>query len=395
MKVKQIKGRLETCVIFVIMPFLSIPFIFIQLKRGDTKMMGGLIASLLGMISANYIPSFSNDKARYIERFDQFYLYSYSDFIDYLKRIIRPDFIFDHFVFFFSKMEVNLNIFFFLCTAITFYSVFVFVIKVNEYYLSSFKLSISITLLVIFCFSLPNLFSGIRFTLAASIFIWVVYFFFIKRNFTKGVLLFVLTVFTHFSFSFFIPVILAVFYLPKKIDPKFLLGFSLIFLVLPKEFVTNIFEFLSLPESYSKKTNLYLTMDRQISNNAEILSFLNVLWLYFVSYFMLFLNKNRKDKFYLFIIISMAFVNVTYTMPEVFSRYSLFLKLVITVYFVIMFASNKIKPKYFYLFYSLSFIAFFISYFVSRDNFSATYVQSNFLTLWTIFSNEITELDFL
>jgi len=395
MKGKIKKGNLETCVIFLLTPFLSIPLIIIQIKRGDSKLMGLLISCLLGIVSSKYVPSFSNDKARYIERVNELSTFNYSDLLNYLRRVLRPDFIFDHFIFIFSKIGINFNIFFFLCTTFTVYSLFLFNLKVNKSHLSSFQLTVSSALLLIFSFSLPSLFSGVRFTLAASVFIWVIYYFFIKRNIVKGIFLVVLTIFTHFSFAFFIPVILLVFFLPKKINPKYLLLASFVFVILPKEFVRNVFSFLNLPENYSYKINHYLSLYHKLSDNAEILSFLNLLWLYFVSFYLLMLSKEIKNKFYLFIILSMAFVNVTFSMSDVFNRYSLFLKFIITVYFIVLFTNDRIKSKYFYMFFIFSFISFFIGIYVSRDNFVASYINSSLLTLWTIFSNEISQLNFL
>ena len=75
MKAKLQKGTFETCLIFILSPFLSIPFIFTQLKRGYDKGTTLLVSLLMGLISFKFVPSSGFDKTVYINRFNEMSLF--------------------------------------------------------------------------------------------------------------------------------------------------------------------------------------------------------------------------------------------------------------------------------------------------------------------------------
>lgn len=396
MSVKLKNGTLETCFMFLLSPFLSIPFILIQLKLGRDKYMALLISILVGLLSFSYVPTFSDDKVRYIERYNEFKFFNYLDLWSYFKRVGRPDFIFDHFIFFFSKVSISFNYLFFIITFFTVLLIFNFIrkIAISEFH-GQFNFSISIVLLILFSFSIPDLLSGIRFNLALSIFIWAIYYIFNSDNKMKGLLLMLLTILLHFSFSFFIIPLVLVYFWPKKISLRLVLAFSLVFVFLPKEFLLNIFGFLSLPENYLNKASLYLENEVEFSDNAIILRYISQLWLLFVVYYFVFVNKERRSKLYYMVVISIAVVNITYAVPLVFNRYLILLKLLTTTFFIILYINKRIKPIYFYIFFLLSLLSFFIGFYVVKVNFEASYSLQNLITLVTIFSNKMSEIDIL
>ena len=331
-----------------------------------------------------------------MERYDFFKFFNYSDLLSYLERVNRPDFIFEHLIFIFSKLNIDFNYLFFIVTVVSVFSVFKFIAKVAENMFSQyFKLSITIVLLTMFSFSPPDLISGIRFALASSIFIWAVYYFLIKPNRIKGVLFMVLAILTHFSLSFFIPVLLLSVYWPKSLNPRVFLAVSLLFIFLPKEFLFNIFEFLSLPQTYSSKANLYLETETEFSANAIILSYIEKIWLLFIAYYFVFKNKEQNTKLYYMCIISFGLINITYSIPLVFDRYTILLKLLITTYIIVLHINKKIKAIYFYIFMSLSLISFLVGIYVLRENILVSYSIDNLITLVHIFSNKMTQLDIL
>ncbi|WP_373866212.1 EpsG family protein [Sphingobacterium faecium] len=380
---------------FILSPFLSIPLILIQLKRKDNGVIF-LISALFGFLSFQYIPSFSNDKARYFERFDQFLSYDYAQFSEYLISVKRPDFVFDHLIFLFSKLDFNIQWLFFIITTFTIYSFFLFVKRtVDAHHINNFKFSIFTVLIIIFSLSLSGVFSGIRFYFATSLFIWSVYYLFFKSNFKLGILYLVFCILTHFSFSFFIPCILAVFFFPKNFNPKILLGISLLFLVLPKEYLGNILGFLQMPESYSNKAEIYLQNETNLSENSVILSFIRNLWLYFAYVFLLFLNKENKSNLYLITIIFLSVINITYAIPIVFNRFSLVVKLIFLVYFLVLLKNEQVNSKYAILLLFLFLLNFIVDINVLRYNILASYHISDMYTLFNLFTKKVFQYEFL
>lgn len=396
MSKKNNRGTIETCLFFMLSPLMSIPFIFWQLYKKSDKRMVLLISLLIGILSFLFIPNWSSDKARYYERMQLFEFYSYSDLLRYFTVIRRPDFLFDNLIFIFSKLGFDINFLFFGISAFTVYSIFKFIKKIADFYFKTeFTFDILLCLLIVFSLSQSGLFSGIRFYFATSIFIWSVYYIFFLNNLWKGILFFLLTLTIHFSFAFFIPVLLIVYFFPKKLDPRIVLIFSMLFILLPKDYLSNIFGFLEMPESYANKADVYLTMERDQSGNALILSFLRNSWVYFSYIFLLFLNKDRDSKIFLIFIILLSFVNITYSMPIVFNRYTVVLKIFFLAFFIVLYRQKKVKPAYFYFLFLCFFMNFIVDTNVLRYNYLASYNFSELLTTIHIFSKKISPYDFL
>ena len=96
------KGTFETVLTFVVSPFLSLPFMFMQLKRGNDKYIVLLLSILLGFLSYLYIPNVTNDKVEYFSRYELFVNFNYADLLLYFAQIYRADFLFDHLIFLFE-----------------------------------------------------------------------------------------------------------------------------------------------------------------------------------------------------------------------------------------------------------------------------------------------------
>src|SRR5690554_4585474 len=101
MKIKLQKGTFETCLIFVLSPFLSIPFIFVQLKRGNEKLMTFLLSIMIGLLSFLFVPSSGFDKTVYIKRYLLFKEYNFAQLKDYFIFGLKPDYIFDTIIYLF------------------------------------------------------------------------------------------------------------------------------------------------------------------------------------------------------------------------------------------------------------------------------------------------------
>lgn len=395
-KIKLQKGTLETIIVFILSPFLSVPFIFAQLKKGNDKIMTLLLSVIVGLLSFLFIPSSGFDKTVYIERYNTFLNYDFEQLKDYFLYGLKPDYIFDSIIYLFAQLNISFHYLFLCLTTLTVYSVFRFIKKTNEKVTQQpFYYNIIFALFVLFSFSLPGLFSGIRFIFAGSIFIWAIYYLSIDRVWSKGVFYFAAAILTHFSFAFFIPSIILLIFWPKRINPKLLLLFSLVFLLLPMNFLQNIFESAELFESYSNKADAYLTMERETTINAQVLTYLRNLWVYFSYIYILFINKEKNNKILFIFIVLLSFINLTYSVPIVFDRYLVVLKLLFASYLINSKNNGSIKNIYFYIYFALACLSIFIDLYVLRPSIFASYSVSNMLTIAQVLSSKFNVVDIL
>lgn len=389
------KGNFETTIIFLLSPFLSLPFILFQIKRKSGKIPLILISLIFGIISYLYVPTFSNDKTRYMERYELFKHFTYSELWDYFILVNRPDFIFDHLNYFFSKFNLNLQTLFFLITSFTVYSFLIFIKRINQYYNISFKYTLSSVFLIILSFSYQDLFSGIRFFFAGSLFVWVLYYFIWKKNIFKAIIIYVLVLLIHFSYAFFIPGILLFILFKKYKNIKWILGLSLIFLILPRSFIIDLFNTINLPESYMYKADSYLTSEREFSGDFIIFLHLRRLWLY-VTYFYLFTVKRENiNQLFIILMIFISLANITYSMPLVFHRFSILIQLLMACYLIYEKANGLLKYKTYIVFLGLFFLSRIIELYIIRYNISATFEWEQLISIIHIVFNQVTLKDVL
>lgn len=394
MKLNLKNGTFETIILFLASPFLSIPFIVFQLKRKDNAVLI-LIALLFGLLSFNYIPHFSDDKVRYYERYKTFVSLDWAGFIQHLETTNRPDFIFESLLYIFAKLEFNIQYLFLIITSFTVYSILFFIKKaIQKKDKSLYNYTIWTVLLIVFSLSLGDLFSGVRFYFASAIFIWGIYFLFFHKNIVKSVLLLLLSIVTHFSLIFFIPVIIISYFFPKNKSPKIILLISLVFLFLPKDFLSNLLGMVQLSDSYRAKSDGYLTDDRMFSENLVILNFIRNTWLYF-SYGYIILRKGDYSKMYVLIVFFTALVNVTYPVPLIFNRYTILLKILFIPFYLFLWYKKQMSLKTFTLISILFFLNFLVDIYVYRYNFLESYNFIDMLTIINFLSNKIHSNDFL
>ncbi len=183
---------------------------------------------------------------------------------------------------------------------------------------------------------------------------------------------------------------------PKKIDPKFLLLISLIFIFLPKTILGDIFQLFDLSESYGGKVDSYLSSEREETFNFKILTHLRALWVYFSYIYVLFINKEKStNKLLLLFIVTLSFINMTFSVPVVFNRYLIVSKIFFVTYLIYEKLTENIKTKYFYTFFGMLVMSFFIDLYVLRPNIFASYSLSNMATIVNILSSKFSAMDIL
>lgn len=368
---------------FILSPFLSVPLLWVQLRKGVDKGAVFLISILMGILSAKYIPNITNDKSRYIERYDLFSSYSFTDLITYFVSVSRPDYLFDSLNYIFSQLNFDIRYFFFIITFLTVYLNFIFLKKIiDKSYNRGFIYNNTTFLLILSSISLAGIFSGMRFAFAGSFFLGFIYLFYFNKSYIRASLLLIITLSIHFSYALLITSIFFTFLNPKAKTIKFFLVLSLLFFILPKGVIEEVLGALSLPSEYSSKTDLYINFDRESSENGKVLTYIKNTWFYFALLHLLLYRPHSNNKLYITVSILAIFINFIYSVPIAFNRYVSFYKIIFAGYLIYMVLTNNIKKSIFYGFLFLYVIGWSTDMLVLRVNFSESYKLSE---IWSFF----------
>lgn len=409
MKLSVKKNRFETFLIFIIVPLLSIPTILLQIIRKD-KWGGYFTALLFGILGFLYIPSVSNDKTRYYERFELFKDYSFEDFRFYLFQLKKPDFIFDTIIFTFSKLNIPLEFAFLLLTSLCVILVLKIVNKVINLDYTKNKFSyLYVVVLVCISFSLPGLLSGLRFTLGASILLYGFFQLLILKKKKLGFLTIFIASQVHFSLLFFIPLVLLLnskFY--SEFPLRLLFIISIGFFLIPASFTTQFLGFFSFSESLSSKTSLYTEGDDFISQNFDtnqgsyLMYLIRGAWYYVMIFILLLFPKRLEFDSTSTTLIKMLYLmifltNITYSFPTIFTRYILLIKMVFAIYLIYLYVlkNSLFTKQVFFLILLLYLMSFSVDVYVLRYNFIASLFSGNNFFLFNILSNKIEYNEFL
>lgn len=372
---------------FLLSPIASIPFMFFQLwKKNDTGI-SFLVSIIIGFFSLRYIPNFSNDKVRYIERNELFSNYSLMDLFSYFGVVNRPDYIFDIFNFIFSKASIDIKYFFFFITLL---SVFLTLTAAKSIVKSianpSFSYSNVTFIIIILSFSVINVLSGLRFFLAGSVFLWFLYFLYFKGMYLKAFFVLFIAIATHFSYSLILIVTIIAFFNKDFRFPKLLLILSLVFFILPNTLITGFFSLISLPSGYIGKIDSYSSSDTVYTGSALILSLIRNIWYYFAIALMLIYKPSKNDIFYIFIIFLMAVVNTTFSLPVVFNRYVTYIRIIFSIYLIYLYSRYRGRKTLTFIFIFLLLFGLSIYtdlFIILRYNVEDSY---SIETMWSIYN---------
>lgn len=383
------KSSILTYNIFMLVPFLATIPLFFQLRKGRDNGACLLMSLLAGMLSFNYIPSYSNDKSRYIERGEYFSTLSLNEFTEYLIDSLKPDYIFDLINYLIvSNGLKDVKVFFFIITFITVYSVLIalkkIIIRATK---RNFSYNLLTLFLVIMAISLPNLLSGMRFTFAGSFFLWFIYFSFFNKRYLLAAAFLVLSIATHFSYLLLTLAALFAFFKPKILVIKLMLAISLVFYIIPQDVLINITSALSLPIEYTSKVDAYTQLDNEFSREIIILSYLRNLWFYLAIPYLLVYKPKTDNVFFILIASMIVFINFMNPIPLAFDRYIVFFKILFAAYLVYETTHSKNKEKIFFIFMILFFLGWIVDIFVMRINLLESYSIVKMLTIFNIFSD--------
>ena len=393
-------NRVEKIFFFTVSPIISLPITLYGIyKRSFLSLI--LLAFTIGVLSFLYLPTMSNDKARYFELYNNFALYGY----DYLTEHLATrsaDFVIHFLIYFFAINHIPLPYLILLISTFTAGSYFYFF---SKFALFSKKESFNYFLcfiIVLLSFSLPDLLSGIRFYFGTAFLILAYYFFFFSKKKLLSICLLILAILTHFSLALFIPVFILLYYMPNHYKLfRWMMIFSFLFILAPKQLVISIIDTLGLSGGFETKAELYLEgedfIEKGITEGSQ-----NYIWVYlfsigwsFFAYLYLLLTVTRKSMIRNILYCSFAIVNIFYVITTVYARYLIVLKflfILLLIYELIEYKNRK--PLYIMLLFVI--VNTISSFIILRNNLIESYLSSRIFSIVQLFANQNMDLvDFL
>ncbi|MFV0189021.1 EpsG family protein [Empedobacter falsenii] len=361
---------------------MALPTILLGIIK-KSKFSLTLFILFLGILSYLYIPNYSDDKSRYIEIYEDFKNWDYIPFILY-NLSNSQDFILQLLFKAAADIGIKVQIVFFITTVI---SVGI-LLKIWSHIVIFLNLNKKESLLSLFLFitaiSYLDLFSGTRFMLAASIALYA-YFqgFFLNKNRT-AILLLLICVNIHFGllvFAFTYIFIKLTIHKAYMIKTAFL--FSFVFLLLPKDFLVGLFSSIGLGGALASKSEAYITTDNDFVTQSVqeggfggmVIYLVQNIWIY-AMYIYLLIRIKSKQQYHLICFFLITVFNLFYSIPTVYLRYSLFIKMFFVV--VLLFDIHKYKIKKEPMFFIASFICILITQIiVMRYNIDESYMKEN------------------
>lgn len=333
---RQSKLELDIVSLFsyVVSPFLSIPLIIFGLYK-QTRMSVVFYSLLVGFISFLYKPTIEMDKARHIDS------YEYSQNLSIESFFIRnfegtPDFLFHFILYVASNNNNSVHLVFFFMTFVTIFLIFKVYTRVLNNNKEYSPYMYVILALFIFSISYIDVIIGIRFTLASSLVFYGYYSgLFEKKKYSF--IWIVLGAITHFGVILFL-IIYLLYPLLEKLNGKklkILLILSLLFFFISKDLILVLFKALGFGGAFESKINSYIDTDNLVDGTEgfaqKFIDFFNIIWVYILSFFLIFKNRSRSEYSNVLIWL-LIFTNVFVSFPVIYNRYALFTKLVLVLY---------------------------------------------------------------
>lgn len=371
--------------LFILSPILALPTILIGIvKRNRTSVI--LFILCLSFLGYLYLPNFSDDKTRYLEIYEEFGNWDYAPFILYnLKN--SQDFILQLMFKVAADFGVKPQWVFYIIISVILSVLFRILNLVAHAFSYNNKDILLTLLLLISSLTLLDLFSGTRFMFASVVALYGVFQgIFLKKKYI-GLLFFIIAVNIHFSLLAFGLVFLLISFTPLNIN-YFKAAFvaSFLFLVIPKDFIINVFSSIGLGGALASKADAYLKNKDFSSNYLKeagsagiIIGIIQSIWVYLLYIYLLLKIKTRNIS-YKFIFLATAVLNFFYTIPTIYLRYAIFVKLVLVFLLLINLKEERLH-KYCLLFI-ISFVLLQITnLIIMRYNIESSYTSQAFFLI--------------
>ncbi|MCT4287933.1 hypothetical protein CMT91_11400 [Elizabethkingia anophelis] len=373
--------------LFIISPFLALPTILYGVvKKNKTSIV--LFIILFSFLSYLFIPNYSDDKSRYIEMYEGYKDWGYIKFILYYLSISQ-DFILQTFIKIAAEIGVKPQIVFFTITSVVFSIIFMIWRKMSLILQFTQTQATVSLLLAITSVSLLDLFSGTRFMLGAAVMLFAYFQGFIINKRWYPYIWLIIAVNIHFSLLVFMIIYLFIKIFNRyPVIVKIFFIVSFCFLIMPKEFLSNILKTIGLGGALGAKGGSYTGSDDFLDNYFKeagsaglIIYFCQMLWI-LMMYIYLFLHIKTTKYHHLMILSVVAVMNIFFSTTTIYMRYSLFVKLIFVIVLFVDIKEYKLKKTP--ILFIIAFIIILITQFIiARYNIDKSYTKESFF-LWDI-----------
>lgn len=348
--------------LFILNAFLALPLIIVAMYN-KRKYSYYLFIVFMGLLGFLWPPS--GDLFRYQIKFEL------------IKSIDSPyvgalslDLFYNYLMFLFSKVQLDFAYLRFFLSMISYFLIFrvsLDVIQNNSSLSTSRSHQLAGFLLVFFVLGFGGIVTGVRFTLAFSVFIYSHHKIYCENK-PVGFLFLALSTFIHFSFLLFFIV-----YITERLLGSYLNQFTYFILLLAALFLsTEIFVFLikilPVPNEIKFHLNNYVTGHFALeeyeirSLKFRISRFISHILIYPATIYVL-LSRNRISQYSVFMIL-MIFIFMQWNMNSSFSRYSY---IAISIFIIEFLRRYERQHKdFFKLLLSISFISYTSSVYVTK-----------------------------
>lgn len=361
-KISKYEFGMLNILLYLISPIISLPTILLGLVK--RRLISYIVYALfIAFISYMFIPTIEMDKSRHFEFYQYIKHFSLQEFFIYNFKD-SPDFLFRLFLYLGSVIGISFHHIIFFVTFLTVYLIFLTYYKYIKNSGLSKRYNIIIAFLIIFSLSYIDIISGLRYTLALAL-VFYGFYIGIKSHKKMGFIFIFLGLLTHFGIISFLLLYL-IYPLLDKIHIKklkILLLISVFFVLIPQSLMLEIFQSLGISKAIDTKANAYLG-GNDIENTKDTFStlfikFFNIIWVILISLYILIKNASKTESIYYKILIYLLiFTNVFISIPIIFNRYALFIKL----FLVLFLLDNELKKNNIKITLVFLFIFFVISF---------------------------------
>lgn len=383
------KSDLLNGILFGISPFIAIPTIFFGILN-KSKFSLQLLILLFGVVSFIYIPNLSDDRSRYFELYDDFKDGTFLQLFAYLM-LTGQDFILQSMFYLASQISLPAQYVFAFTTYVTISFILYIYRKITFSYSTSPQLRF--IAIIFLCLAIPyiDLLSGTRYMFAVSFVLIAFYKGLIERK-KIAFLFLLLAVCIHFSVYVFFLIFIVLYLFPNKYKLyEILFIVSFLFVLIPIDFFMLGFNSLGISGGLELKIEAYLGGDDFVKKGLEesylqkIIYFLSIIWIFGIYLYTHFKIK-RKSIFKNIVLFTAAIINIFFSVPTIFLRYSIILGFFFVILLIIELYINKQKLGV-YIFGIILSLILFIQILFSLPNIKKTFINKNSLSIFSIISN--------
>lgn len=329
MQIKKIDA-VNFIMVLAFTPFATLTLFFSFLKSSRISIF--LYSLFVALISYSYKPYAGYDKTRHYEMYNYVKTLSFTDFWGYVTSF-SPDFLFYLLLHFAGKLGISFHHVVFLCTFVTIFLIF-FVLNewkckvgMNRFW------NVIMSIMVLCSVYYLDVFSGIRFYLAASFFLYGLHL--LSKGKVFSIFFLFLSAITHFSIILVLPLCLFC-YSYKFINFSYLKIAIVLSLGLSFLLPYSVQLFSGFGGALGYKIQAYLFVESQVVESVgfarKLFDFINIFWFYVLNIYCLFFLKKNKSMYCYIMVVTLCLSNVFILFPDVFTRYALLVRVFLILF---------------------------------------------------------------